>query len=363
LFGVLEPATLHRVPLGNRFIRSATWDGLADERGGVTDSAVRLYEGLARGGVGLIVTGYAFVSKHGQAVHGQYGIDSDEMIPGMKRLVRAAHEQGAPIAAQIVHCGISSTYLARKGEVALAPAPLEGRQPHRAMTEEEIEGILDDFAAAAVRVREAGFDAVQLHGAHGYLFSQFLSPLTNRRDDRWGGSAENRRRFHAEAVRRVKTAAGREFTVMMKFGVMDEQEGGATLAEGIEALRAMVAAGLDAVEISGGIGNPRGAGLKFDDDTTEITYYRERAAAAKRAVDVPLAVVGGIRAIETAEEIVRAGDADFISLSRPLIREPGLVRRWQNGDQRRATCISCYKCLSSLNRGNPLECQQERRLD
>src|SRR3990170_3478407 len=134
---------------------------MADEEGAVTDLSVKLYEDLAKGGVGLIVTGYAFVSKQGQAAHGQYGIHSDEMIPGLKRLVDVAHRHGAKIAAQIVHAGIASGYHARRGQLALAPSDVEGRQPHRAMIEEEIYGIIEDFAAGAARAREAGFDAVE----------------------------------------------------------------------------------------------------------------------------------------------------------------------------------------------------------
>lgn len=363
MFRVLEPLSLGGLALENRFMRSATWDQMADESGAVTDRSVALYRRLAAGGVALIVTGYAFISKQGQAEHGQYGIYSDDLIPGLQRLVQVAHERGTKIAAQIVHAGGASRYLAQTGQVALAPSLIEGRQPQRAMAEEDIEGIIADFAAAAVRVREAGFDAVQLHGAHGYLFSQWLSPLANFRQDRWGGSPENRRRFHAETVRRIRAAVGPDFPLWIKFGVMDDSEGGASLAEGIAALQAMVEAGLDAVEISGGIGTGRlGASQVIGNDSTEVAYYRERAAKAKRAVPVPVAVVGGIRSIETAEDIVASGDADLIALSRALIREPDLVLRWRSGDLKRAKCISCAKCLALVRRGEPLECGEERRL-
>ena len=387
MFQVLAPANLSKMQLRNRFIRSATYDGSADETGGVTDRSVKLIEGLAAGGVGLVVTGYAFVSREGQAVPWQLGAHCDEMIPGLKRLVKAAHERDAKIALQIAHSGINSLYLSRVGQVARGPSQIADEHPHgggtkeangsaspsvrpaslargqhRAMTVAEIVRSIDDFVAAAGRAREAGFDAVQLHGAHGYLMSQFLSPITNLRQDQWGGDPERRRRYHVETLTRVRAAVGPDFPVMIKLGIADDDEGGLSLGEGIAALKAMVELGLDAVEISGGIGSgKRGSIRAFNDASYEESYYRESAAGAKKAVSVPLAVVGGIRSLEKAEEIVAYGDGDFVSLCRPLIREPGLIQRWLSGDYRRAACISCTKCLALPIQGKPLECVEERQ--
>ncbi|MBI2863070.1 MAG: NADH:flavin oxidoreductase [Chloroflexi bacterium] len=363
MFKVLQPADLAGLELRNRFIRSAAFDSMADQTGAVTDRSVELYDVLAAGGVGLIVTGYAFVSRHGQAIFGQYGIYSDEMIPGLRRLVQVAHRHGAKIALQIVHAGTFSGYMGRTGQVALGPSERGGRYPSRGLTEEEIERIIGDFAQAAVRAREAGFDAVQLHGAHGYLMSEFFSSVANRRQDRWGGSAENRRRFHVETVRRVRAAVGADFPLLIKFGVMDDKEGGSPLEEGIAALQAMAAAGLDAAEISGGLGTGRRGPIRvLADPSTEDAYYRERAAKAKAALSIPIAVVGGIRRLETAEDIVTSGDADFVSLCRPLIRQPDLINQWLSGDRRQPTCISCAKCLTLVERGEPLECGEELRI-
>lgn len=363
MFKVLQPTTIGKLEIRNRFIRSATQDSSADPSGAVTDDSIKMFEDLAAGGVGLIVTGHAFISQNGQAGARQYGIYSDEMIPGLARLTVVAHKHGAKIAAQITHSGLSSAYLAGRGQMALAPSQVEGRQPHRAMAEEEIDGVISDFVAAAVRAREAGFDAVQLHGAHGFLLSQFFSPITNRRQDRWGGTPENRRRLHLETVRRVRAALGGDFPILMKFGVMDDQEGGATLEEGIAAIQAMAQASLDAIEISGGIGTGgRSAVRVVNDDVSEDTYYRERAARAKRATNITMAMVGGIRRLETAEDIVTSGDADLVSLSRALIREPGLINRWLSGDQRRARCISCNKCGGAIRRSQVVECGEELRL-
>ena len=357
---LFEPYRIGRLELRNRLVRSATWDATADSSGAVTDSSVALYRELGKGGVGLIVSGYAFISPLGQAAQGQYGIHTDDMIPGLRRLVEAAHQGGTKIALQVVHAGINSGYLNRKGIATLAVSRISQiSTPHREMTDEEIEAILTDFTSAAVRGREAGFDAVQFHGAHGYLMSQFLSPLFNLRNDRWGGGAENRRRFHLEVVRRVRQALGDDFPVMIKFGVQDDRKGGLSISEGLETAQQMVEEGIDAIEVSAGVGLSAQASREGD---PERAYFRERAAAVKRAVTVPVMVVGGIRSLEMSKSIVGSGDADLISMCRPFIREPSLVARWQGGNEEPARCISCSKCLAIVGKGEPLECGEERRL-
>ena len=357
---MFEPCRIGNLEIKNRFVRSATWDATADESGAVTDTSVAFYKRLGEGGIGLIVSGYAFVSTHGQAVHGQYGVYSDDMVRGLSRLARAVHEGGSKVALQIVHAGINSGYLVQEGFTLPAVSIIPGvKRSHREMTNEDIEGIIDGFAEAAVRAGEAGFDAVQLHGAHGYLMSQFISPLYNQRTDRWGGSPENRRSFHTEVVRRVRRAIGPDFPFFIKFGVMDDQEDGLTLEEGIEAAQQMVAAGIDAVEVSAGVGQ---AVYRTREGEPVTIPFRERAAAVKRAVDVPVILVGGIRSLEIAQDIVESGDADMVSMCRPFIREPHLVSRWQRGETAPATCITCNRCMAIVQRAEPLECGEDRRL-
>jgi 2,4-dienoyl-CoA reductase-like NADH-dependent reductase (Old Yellow Enzyme family) len=359
---LFEPIKIKNLELQNRVMRSATWDGSADESGGVTDDSIRIYRELGRGDIGLIVTGYAFVSHPlGQANPRQYGIYSDHLIPGWKRLVKTVHQAGkSKIAMQIVHAGINSPYLFNKGLTLQAVSQMpELKRPHRAMTDEEIKKIIDDFAKAAVRVREAGFDAVQLHGAHGYLMSQFVSPIYNQRTDRWGGSPAKRRRFHIEVIRKIRKAVGDDFPVMIKFGAQDDQEGGMLLSEGVETCRQMEKAGIDCIEVSRGVGIESAVRSKGKIDRA---IFRENAAAVKKAVHVPVAVVNGIRSLETAEDIIASNDADMVSLSRPFIREPRLVSRWLKGDARPALCISCNRCFPIVGRGEPLECGEERRL-
>ncbi len=361
-YKVLQPFSINNMKLRNRIMRSATWDGTADERGEVTPESAKIYNAIASGGVGLIVTGYAFVSHPlGQANPGQYGIYNNACIAGWKQIVNAVHQLGdSKIAMQIVHAGINSGYLAQKGIELLAVSKIERVQyPHWAMTEQEIQSIIDDFAAAAVRVKEAGFDAVQLHGAHGYLISQFVSPLYNHRTDRWGGTPENRRRFVLEVISKIRKAVGNDFPILIKFGVQDDREDGMSLKEGIETCRQMVNSGIDSIEISGGVGN---ASLSIKENEIDKTPFRERAAEVKNAVNVPVAVVHGIRSLKIAEDIITSGDADMVSMCRPFIREPHLVFRWERGDTKQAACISCAKCMRLVGRGKPLECIEERTL-
>jgi 2,4-dienoyl-CoA reductase-like NADH-dependent reductase (Old Yellow Enzyme family) len=352
---LFAPYKIRNLEMRNRFMRSATWDGTADAAGAVTDGSVALYRELGKGHIGLIVTGHAFISLAGQAGPGQYGIYSDDMIPGLRRLTEAVHQGGGRIAVQIAHAGINSAYLEGKGIPTLAvSASAETPRPHREMTEDDIETIISEFEAAAGRAVQAGFDAVQLHGAHGYLMSQFLSPLTNYRTDRWGGTPKNRRRFHVEVTRRVRRRLGKDLPLLIKFGVKDDQEGGLAIEEGLDTARQMAASGIDGIEVSGGVG--MAAVAKGE------AYFRERAAAVKRAVNVSVMAVAGIRSVATAQDIVDSGDADMISMSRPFIREPGLVARWNNDATEVAKCISCSRCFVFPRRGLPLQCGQEHRV-
>ncbi len=350
-----SPLVIGNMAVANRFMRSATYDGSADESGAVTDNSLALYRRLGKAGIGLIVTGHAYVAPSGQAGPGQYGIHDDKMIPGLHRLAKAVHEGGGKVAIQIAHAGINSGFLQAKGEAALAvSATPEATQPHREMNKEDIEMTIAAFATAAERGVEAGFDAIQIHAAHGYLMSQFLSPITNQRADEWGGSAENRRRFHNEVTKEVRRRIGNKVPLLMKFGVKDDEPGGLIIEEGIAAIRQMVENGLDGIEISGGIG--------LSSVAKGTAYFRVRAAAVKQAVTIPVAVVGGIRDLETAVEILDRKAADMISMSRSFIREPELLLRWQQGKTEKARCISCSRCMVFVRKGLPLQCMQDHKL-
>jgi 2,4-dienoyl-CoA reductase-like NADH-dependent reductase (Old Yellow Enzyme family) len=350
---LFAPFKIGGLEIRNRFMRSATYDGTADETGAVTERSLDLYRRLGKGHIGLVVTGHAYISRSGQAGAGQYGIYSDDLVPGLRRLTAAIHEGGGKVAVQIAHAGINSNFLENQGIPTLAvSATTETHRHHREMTEQDIMGIIGEFKAAARRAVDSGFDALQLHGAHGYLMSQFLSPLTNYRKDRWGGSSGNRLRFQHEVVKTVRAALPEGFPLLIKFGVRDDQEGGLPIEEGLEAARQMVADGVNGIEVSGGIGMTSVAKGE--------AYFRDRAAAVKRAVGVPVMAVAGIRTIATAQAIVDSGDADVVSMSRPFIREPDLIERWER-DSKEAKCVSCSRCFAFTRHGLLL-CGQDHRI-
>jgi 2,4-dienoyl-CoA reductase-like NADH-dependent reductase (Old Yellow Enzyme family) len=365
---LFEPAKIKNLELRNRFIRSATYDGCADD-GYVTDKQVNLYITLSEGGVGLIITGITHVHHSGQISKFQNSIAGDDFIYGFKRLTAAAHKWGAKIAVQLFHAGREARFPKSRDRVPIAPSFLEAdlyfKGIYRAATEDEIWEIVRAFSDGARRAREAGFDAVQIHGAHAYLLSQFLSPYTNRRDDEWGGDFKNRLRLHREIYQDIRRKVGEDYPVFIKVGVQDGFPGGLEFSEGKLAATFLAELGFDALEISQGL---RGQSYEDTEFRTKIdslnreAYYRSWCAEIKKKVDVPVVMVGGLRTFELMEEIVRNKEADFISLSRPLIREPSIINDWKSGDRHRAECISCNKCFDGLRRGETLRCiQQEIR--
>jgi 2,4-dienoyl-CoA reductase-like NADH-dependent reductase (Old Yellow Enzyme family) len=236
---------------------------------------------------------------------------------------------------------------------------------YRPMTETEIWEVVHALGDEAKRAREAGFDGVQIHGAHAYLLSQFLSPHTNRRDDKWGGKLENRLRLHREIYQDIRRKVGEDYPVLIKIGVQDGYSGGLEFNEGKLAAKYLAEWGFNALEISQGL---RGSGYKETEFKTKINtldreaYYRCWSAEIEKEVDVPVMLVGGLRTFDLMEEIVQNKEADLISLSRPFIRNPSFINDWKRGDRHRAECISCNKCLEGLRNGEKLHCVQHKDL-
>ncbi|MBU2548709.1 MAG: NADH:flavin oxidoreductase [Proteobacteria bacterium] len=367
---LFEPIKINRMEVCNRFARSATNDGGADEDGFVRDRQVTLYEELAAGGVGLIVSGATNVQKQGQILPYQWRITSDEHCRGLSKAAEAAHRHGAKVAVQLFHGGAEAgTYGASRGFTAKAPSRLSGDDPffpffkseYGVLTSGDIEEIIRDFGKGARRVREAGCDAVQLHGAHGYLFSQFLSPYINRRTDEWGGSLENRQRFILETYREIRLQVGPDFPVMIKLGVQDSFEAGLKFDEGARTAGSLDDAGFDALEISSGARGPGWNKTEFKTgirETADEAYYRLWSREIRPLVKSPLILAGGLRSFELMEKIVAASDADIVAMSRPLIRQPGLINRWRQGDRTRSECISCNQCVQALVEGRMALCGQ-----
>lgn len=367
---LFESTRIRNMVLKNRFVRSATAEACADENGHVTENLIRIHQDLAEGQVGLTITGITFVHPLGRISPHQIGLAGDDAVPGLKRLADAVHEQGGKIAAQLFHAGREGArFLNPSGKLALAPSPISDdpvfKGEHRAFTEEEVWEAVVAFGDAAKRAAEAGIDAVQLHAAHGYLPSQFLSPHTNRRGDAWGGDLDNRLRFHREIAKDIRKKAGPDIPLLVKLGVQDEVPGGLRFEEGRQAAQKLAQGDYDAIEVSQGL---RGKSYDQTEFRTHIksidqeAYFGTWTRDIKKTVPVPIMVVGGLRSFERMEEIVKKGEADFISMSRPLIREPGLINQWQEGDRHRAACISCNQCLEAIRKSEPLHCVQERKM-
>ena len=351
---LFQPARIGTLELPNRFIRSATAERMADADGRPRPELRRLYRDLALGGVGLIISGHMYVHPSGKAHPEMTGIHSDALVPDLAALAEAVHQAGGRIAAQINHGGMQCSR--RTVSQTIAPSAIDApflRQRPRAMTSQEIETLIQAYADAARRAQEAGFDAVQIHGAHGYLISQFLSPYTNRRTDEWGaepaaGSAESlesRTRFLRAVCQAIRDRVGADYPLFIKLGMIDGVEGGLAPEDGAKIVELLAEMGLDAVEISGGIGgdeplNTRGPIGSQEDEA----YFRPLARRARARTSLPIALVGGLRSRSVMEDVIDSGDATFISLSRPLICEPDLPHRFRRGVQDRAACTSCGQC-------------------
>jgi len=362
---LFEPSEINGMKLANRFVRSATWEGMAADDGACTPKLIDLMAGLAKGGVGLIISSHAYVSPEGQAGPWQIGVYDDKLIPGLEDMTTAVHENGGKIVMQLAHAG----YFANPkltGQTPMAPSNAEGfaKGPRQEMTADDIQGVVEAYGAAAKRAQTAGFDGVQIHSAHGYLLSQFLSPAFNQRQDEYGGDIGNRARALVAVLREVRQAVGKEYPVLVKMNCQDFIENGLQPEDSLQAGKMLVENGIDAIELSGGVLispklSPSRMGIKSED---KEAYFQNEARAFKGQIDVPLILVGGNRSFQVAERLVDGGVADYISICRPLIREPGLINRWKSGDLSRATCVSDNMCFMPAMKGKGIYCLTEEKI-
>ena len=384
---LFRPGTIGTISLKNRIIRSATEEMLSSDKGRVTDEYLHFYTRLAKGGVGLIITGNYGVNGMGRASPRTVLVDNDEVIGGLQKVVEVAHESGAKIVAQLNHVG-RQRHPDMDDRTPIAPSAVTSKYTRvkpRAMTEGEIEETIDTFGRAARRMREAGFDGVQVHGAHGYLINQFFSRYTNHRTDKWGGPVENRRRLLLEIYRAMRDAVGSDFPLLIKINARDPVRGGVTRGETIETCKKLEELGIDAIEVSDGIdellkgGIPTDVILRGRSLSQRIMirilietmvkrrarmvegYHLSDAAAVKKTVKVPVIAVGGLRRRAMMEHALESGQADYIALSRPFIRQPNLVNQMEKGDGDPVSCISCNRCaLEMIVHSNPLRCHQRK---
>lgn len=357
---LFTPARLGQLTLKNRFHRSATWDGLGRADGSFSPAQRQLYQTLAKGGAGLLNTGFIAVNPRGRRSSDQNLLCNRKQTESLAEIAAIVHDHGSLLIAQLVHCG-GQAHSSVSGRETVAPSavdhPIYDEEAPREMTIDEIEETISDFAAAACRAREAGCDGVQIHAAHGYLVSQFLSPFSNRRQDEYGGNLAGRARFLMEIYGRIRSAVGRDFTVTIKINGSDYLEEGLEPKESLEVVQQLAELGLDGVEVSGGTPASRPltpvpqqlrAGKK------ELPFFTEQKLFADR-LELPVIAVGGVRSLNAAEKLQQAG-ISFISLCRPLIRNPGLIADWQAGRSESSNCISCNRCFIPAFKGRGISC-------
>ncbi|MFZ0929128.1 MAG: NADH:flavin oxidoreductase [Syntrophobacteraceae bacterium] len=361
---LFEESTLKGMHLLNRFVRSATWEGMAADDGAVTPKLIETMNALAGGGVGLIISSHAYVRPEGQAGPWQLGVYKDELIPGLREMAASVHERGGRIVMQLSHAG---NFAAEKliGQPPLVVSDFDGlaKSPRKEITARDIREIVSAFGDAAGRAKAAGFDGVQIHSAHGYLLNQFLSPAFNKRSDEYGGSASNRARIHLEVYRTIREVVGNDYPILIKINCRDFEENGLSLDDSVLAAGLLADAGLDAIEVSGGLLTggalrPSRSGINSEE---KEAYFKEELRAFRKAVSIPLILVGGIRSFEVAERIVDDAMADYISMSRPFIREPDLINRWKAGDHRKAECKSDNLCYGPGREGKGISCVSMER--
>lgn len=360
-----DQTTINGMSLRNRLVRSATWEGMCDQDGRPTEKLINCYRDLAQGGIGLIVSGYTFVRPEGKQNPGKMGIHTDDFADDYENLTRAVHDAGGKIAVQLVHAG-GQANSKNAGRQPLAPSAIQVDQfPEMPaeLSKDEISDIVTAFGEGARRAKAWGFDAVQLHGAHGYLINQFLSPLTNRRTDEYGGSIDNRNRFLLHVYREVRDTVGADYPVLIKLNAADNVDGGLDINDSVYAAKQLAEDGIDAIEVSSGTpasGRKNPARLKINIPEKEA-YNLEPALRIKEAGTCPVMVVGGFRSYEVAQKVFEDDGMDYIAMARPLIREPGLANRWLQGDRSPAECISCNRCFKPGHEEGGIYCVAEKK--
>lgn len=313
--------------LPNRIMKAALSEALGNKKNAPDQRLERLYASWSRGGYGLVITGNVMVDRSQLGEPGNVVIEDERDLAALSRWAKSTRDGGVPIWVQLNHPGRQSNPLAL-GHQPVAPSAvplgIPGAPTPRALTAAEIEDVIERFATSAAVCEAAGFDGVQIHGAHGYLVAQFLSPLSNLRDDEWGGDAERRMRFLVEIVRRVRSRVSPAFAVGLKLNSADFQRGGFSEDESRGVLAALAGEGLDLIEVSGGsYETPAMMGQAADSTKAREAYFLEYARTVRAIIgDVPLAVTGGFRSRVAMEEAISTGECDVIGLGRPTVTSP-----------------------------------------
>ena len=333
----------------NRFMRSATWEAKATEDGHMTSALYEVYENLAKNEVGFICTGMTRIMEQECANEKMLGIYADSFIEEYRHLTEMVHGYNTRIMMQIAYGGTKTTYKTRERNI-FAPSDI----PEKAtgtqgipMTQKDIDSVVQAHGQAARRVKEAGFDAIELHAAHFYLLNQFLSPYYNRRIDQYGGKLENRVRFLKECYEEVRKVVGQDFPIFVKLPCSDFMEGGFNFSECCQICQWMDCWGVDAVEITGNNYTQCGslAGKILEGHAIQRDgYFVEFAKALPQTKNMCIFVTGGFRTLESIENLLTYGKITGIGIARPFFTEPDLVAQWKENREKQVKCIRCGRC-------------------
>lgn len=389
---VFEASSIGSIRFKNRIIRSATHEGYGGIQGQPLEGLAEVYVRLAKGGVGGIITGIAGVHPRGRVLGNMIMADSDGLVEHYRSITEKVHEFGTPIIMQLVHAGRQTNCNTINGLSPLAPSAIRDKMYFRSkpqeMTEGDIWSVVDCFANAIERAHKAGFDGVQLHGAHGFLLSQFLSPYMNRRRDKWGANTSNRVRIIVEILEKARNKVG-QFPILIKLNGYDHRPNGMNKTEAVRIAKLLEDAGCNAIEVSSGVMEDGFATIRVNtipvmqilDSVPDFknmnpllklmmrpivpkimpkrepikNYNLSAAESIKQAVSIPVIVVGGVRDMATIQDVIQNDKADYVSMARPFIMEPDIVDRFRKGTQLSSRCKSCAQCyLKSVE--NNLRC-------
>lgn len=346
---LFDCTSMKNLQLKNRFVRSATWENKATAQGHMTPALYNVYEELAKNEVGMIITGYANIIAEEKPNPGMMGIYDDSFIKEYKQLTDLVHGYDSKIILQVAYGGTKTTYNVGS-RIILAPSAVEERGTHtlgKEMNQEEIKEVIQAFGQAARRAKQSGFDGIEIHGAHTYLINQFLSPYYNRRTDIYGGSLENRMRFLKEVYFAMREQVGTDYPILVKLTATEFFEGGQSFEETRIICKEMEKIGVDALEISGNIHGQAKTKVGETIEGYKIEkegYFYRYGEKISEEVKIPVITVGGFSHFEQINEILQKTSIEYFGLSRPLLAEPTLIKRWKKGDFSPAKCVRCSRC-------------------
>ena len=328
---LLKSLQVGSLQLKNRLVMPPMATSKADADGKVNQTNLDYYAEKTKGGyLALVIIEHSFISLQGKASQFQLSVAEDEVVPNLKKLAEVIHQNGSKCVMQINHAGSAATKEVT-GTIGVGPSavlhPRSGSDIPHELERAEIEQIVLDFQKAAKRVKEAGFDGVEIHAAHGYLLNQFYSPLCNRRTDEFGGTVQNRIRFHLMVIAAVRQVVGEDFLILLRLGAADYKGGGATIEDSLIAAREFEKAGVDLLDISGGL-----CGYQIPGGTNEQGFFAPLSEAIKQVVTIPILLTGGITEADAAEQLLAAGKADFIGVGRAILRDSDWAKRAFQGD-------------------------------